>query len=581
MRLPEFLVDPFEARKIDDSSIVYFDDQVSDLNEESLRETYAYMGPDGRDCPSSPAQRRTFYAERYGGAGIGSNGGGARCGTDGRYLVKGMGSNQLQGVGSPFWYGHGTLPLVDALAEAIWAKMLKHALPFGAVATPAVIATGRTSWTRERGGVRKEHPGALLIREATLRLASFERAIFFNPETRSDGEFVNKPALADVQRTRSAANFLPSALLAGELADGASPSARSADAADAILEGLRNLGQKIAMQSAAASAKRIMHGALTGSNIALDSRWMDLGCVTGLSGFGLPPSFRPSMWREYTKLKDSFCNIMYYCWRYNPACKRLDFRRASLEICAHIDKWYEYYLSSCLLNRFGFPSDFTENLRDKTEFAALAKCLLSIAQSGTAVDHDRFYEHGERIGSYDFYAICALLSSGGGAERIGNVLGHKLKSRANADHLLETYRSCLSSLRYSLGDAESGVSVEGLINVNCIKSSFVDGMSPRTALNDELEKEIDQKGISDDLRCSVRNMTSRMERFALESLAEHRGLTAFCGVVDGADITYSARSNAFEVHSAHGTTVVSRRDIYHNDGCPISRHLIRRISVPE
>lgn len=545
MSIPDFLLDPFEARKLDNPSVIFFDDSALEMSEEVLLQNYAFVGPNGLEGLSSSAPRKTFYAERYGGVGIGSNGGGARCGTDGRYLVKGMGSNQLLGADSDFWYGHGTLPLVDAVAEAVWAKVLKHALPFGAVETPAVIATGRMSWTRERGGAPKGHPGALLIRAATLRLSSFERAIYFKPKYVSEKDFINKSALKDVQRTRSAINFLPSAILFGGLTEGESSNASPSDENEGVIEGLRNVGQRIAMQSAAASAKRIMHGALTGSNIALDSRWMDLGCVTGMNTFGLPPSFKPSIWREYKKLHSSIYNILYYSMKYNCAYSRIDVKRESIEICDYIDECYKKNLLVYLLSRCGFPIDIVRSVFSELEVLGLAEALLEIAQCGTAVDHDRFYERGDRIGSYDFYEICVILSSGISRERMRISLSDKLKNVAKSEALIKYYNAVLSVIDFKIGNVDGNMSFNNLVNVNCIKSSFVEEMFSRNVLNSEIEQAIEENGDGKNLRYDLEMISKKMEKFALESLKDNIGLTSFCGNYDGYHITYSAKHNSF------------------------------------
>ncbi|WP_340267612.1 hypothetical protein [Sphingobium mellinum] len=573
MSIPEFLLDSFEARKLNNPCVIFFDDDGSEMNEEALLQNYAYVGPNGLDGLSSSAPRKTFYAERYGGVGIGSNGGGARCGTDGQYLVKGMGSNQLLGVDSDFWYGHGTLPLVDAVAEAIWAKILKHALPFGAVDTPAVIATGRMSWTRERGGARKGHPGALLIRAATLRLASFERAIYFKPKWNSDEGFINKPSLEDVQRTRSAINFLPSAMLFDELTKGASSNSSYSDQNEAVIEGLRNIGQRIAMQSAAASAKRIMHGALTGSNIALDSRWMDLGCVTGMNTFGLPASFKPSMWREYRNLHVSICNILYYSLKYNSSCKRMNIRKESIEICNYIDECYERNLRIYILSRCGFPIDIIKDIFYEVEVQRLSESLLDIAQSGTTVDHDRFYEHADRIGLYDFYRICAVLSSGASKERMQIIISKEINSDAKAHKLVTNYHETLSIANFRLKNAEGKLWLNNLINVNCIKSSFVDELFSRNALNNEIENAIEKNGETENLRSNVEEISKRMEKFSRETLADNHGLTSFFGEYNGSDVMFSAKNNSFIMRYKFGYELHSYEELFKNDICGFSNYV--------
>lgn len=82
---------PFTARRIT-SSLIWCAENVR--NTEVLLKACSYIID-----PVSSASAKTFHAERYGGSGIQRNGGGARCGFDGNYQVKGMGANPLVGVG--------------------------------------------------------------------------------------------------------------------------------------------------------------------------------------------------------------------------------------------------------------------------------------------------------------------------------------------------------------------------------------------------------------------------------------------------------------------------------------------------
>lgn len=69
-------------------------------------------------------ERRKFTAERYGGVGVGRNGGGARCAIEGSISIKGNGPNPLVDKGSPPGYSHGGMSTAECLQEAAWSTVL-------------------------------------------------------------------------------------------------------------------------------------------------------------------------------------------------------------------------------------------------------------------------------------------------------------------------------------------------------------------------------------------------------------------------------------------------------------------------
>ncbi len=100
---------PFTARRIT-SSLIWCAENVR--NTEVLLKACSYIID-----PVSSASAKTFHAERYGGSGIQRNGGGARCGFDGNYQVKGMGANPLVGVGTDGRHSNGALGAIHAIYE--------------------------------------------------------------------------------------------------------------------------------------------------------------------------------------------------------------------------------------------------------------------------------------------------------------------------------------------------------------------------------------------------------------------------------------------------------------------------------
>lgn len=578
MRLPPFLLDPFLARRIDNPVVVLFSTRSPSLTERYVLDNLSFAGPVSMLNGINNVKYKQFFAERYGGAGIGTNGGGARCGTDGEWIVKGMGSNQLQGAESTFWYGHGSLPLVDAVTEAIWAKILNHALPYGSIEAPAVIATGRQSWTRGRDGSHDAHPGSLLVREATVRLGSFERAVFFKPAKMCGDSSTRTAAKIDVVRTKTAINYLPSYLsinAANSLAvDEPSP--------DSIVERLCGVFRRIAMQSAAASSKRIMHGALTGSNISIDSRWLDLGCVTGLRDFGIDASFKPSMWREYRAISPSIRNILFYLKKYHLPSNRLDVASASRFVCTEMETAHRNYLEISILERCGFPFDIVQELIGSREMLELARYLLAIVQKGTAVDHTHFSECRSRIGDYDFFRICRILSSMDDEVIKIRQLTEEFGNTLEATEGLKKFDAALSLINLRLGDEASRPRLDRLIHVNCIKSSAIDDLFIRSNLNDYVMNVVRTEGVSTALRSRLEDLNVRMDNFSSLSLRNNVGLTSFCDRFENCDTHYCSISDSFLMRNEFGVTARSWSEMADDDQYLLSdrfRHSIPRKGI--
>ncbi|MBQ4811485.1 hypothetical protein J8M20_09055 [Pseudoalteromonas luteoviolacea] len=196
--------------------------------------------------------------ERYGGRSISNHGGGARAANYGDYQVKGVGLTPLAGEMEGSNYNHGTVPLSEALVEAVYSEVLKNVLPVGVADFHGVICTGaKTAFefdeTRE-GQLEKTH-GALFIREKSVRPAHYLRATTFKvkPEYAQVLE-------SDLQRIRHVIKSL----------------ADDCGSAEGFLEIVAGFLQGCAEQFGFARVAGITHGAMTPSNILMDGRWIDL-----------------------------------------------------------------------------------------------------------------------------------------------------------------------------------------------------------------------------------------------------------------------------------------------------------------
>lgn len=181
--LNECLV-PFTAKKIDTQllwSNVLDDDELAEL-----KTAASYLIKDNKQhslfdpCTPLLADEKLFYAERYGGGAISRNGGGARCGFDGRWQVKGIGANALVGRGSK--QVDGELTLTGAVLEALWGNLMAKLLPYGAVPNKAILLADNISVKNAPSASSTVHERrALLVREPMIRPAHFCRAPYYQP----------------------------------------------------------------------------------------------------------------------------------------------------------------------------------------------------------------------------------------------------------------------------------------------------------------------------------------------------------------------------------------------------------------
>lgn len=226
---------------------------------EAVRQRFSFGIPNNKCFPKTmfnPAKSIELLADRYGGYGLGPNGGGARTGIIDGYQIKGVGQNPLVGINDNEWHSYGGQSLIDAVLETINSEVFGHILPLGTVKCHAIILTGNDTaymptadWEREVG------PGALLVRDLCARPAHFLRAATF----RAQEEF-EKTLLNDVERTRRV-NVQLHAVFGDH---------------KQVIQFLGDFLSKCANQFAFARLFGIFHGVLSPSNISFDGRWLDL-----------------------------------------------------------------------------------------------------------------------------------------------------------------------------------------------------------------------------------------------------------------------------------------------------------------
>jgi len=197
-------------------------------------------------------------ADRYGGAGIGGNGGSGRAVLHQGFYVKGVGPTALIGRSTHSSHAHGEVSLREAIEETIFAEIFAYELPWSAVRTRAIIDTCENIvWPV--GAYPPIERRALLVREPTLRLAHFERAAYFTGSEPLCGP-------RDIRRVENNGRML-----------------RRIFGEERIEAMLRQFWIRWCEQHAYLYVTRMAAGAPSPSNIALDGRLLDFGISSALN----------------------------------------------------------------------------------------------------------------------------------------------------------------------------------------------------------------------------------------------------------------------------------------------------------
>lgn len=191
------------------------------------------------------------HADRYGGSGIGNNGGSGRAALVNGYLVKGIGPTPLIAANADRGHASGGAFLEEAIRECIYSEIVRHEFPHSAIPILAIIDVGVSQWLGGREGWAQRR--VLVVRPAFFRPAHFERAQGYLGAQPSDGG-------ADFARVQAAFQ------LAGP--------------AHQLRHSFTEFFRRWSRQLAYAFAHRLPHGSNTLSNICLNGALLDFGAIS-------------------------------------------------------------------------------------------------------------------------------------------------------------------------------------------------------------------------------------------------------------------------------------------------------------
>lgn len=301
---------PFPVGKLPDASLLWLNERwFHDLGmaihdaptrariSASLLERFAVTSIKAH-CVAGTFGGQTLGADRYGGSGGAIHGGSGRCGSDGMLIAKGTGPTPLVSEAHDWSHSHGCLYLYDAIREAVASEILNAELPHGAVPIVAIIDAG---FSLARTDADEPERCAILIRPAFLRLAHFERSLYFGTSGSA-----NSDQFQDSLRVKDAVHFADQ------------HAKREAGNPNGLGVELSELYLRLAEQIAASRAYRLWTGRPTSDNITLNARFLDFG------GFRAVPSWKHGtdghghfFGDEMRDVRHSLTSLAYFFQKYS------------------------------------------------------------------------------------------------------------------------------------------------------------------------------------------------------------------------------------------------------------------------
>jgi hypothetical protein len=224
-----------------------------------LLEACAYRIAIGDEVSADSSDLLMGYADRYGGYGIGANGGSGRAVILEEYSIKGCGRTPLVSATTDASHASGGAYLEEIVRETIYSEIVRAEFPFSAIPTLAIIDTGLVQIWDDEGG--KAERRVLMVRPNFIRPAHYIRANFFLSNNHLEGaeDFFRVGRFFENSIEKFGKNKTVNFFL--------------------------RFWFRWAEQLAYSFIHRLPHGSNTLSNVALDGRLLDFGATSAVSSW--------------------------------------------------------------------------------------------------------------------------------------------------------------------------------------------------------------------------------------------------------------------------------------------------------
>jgi hypothetical protein len=293
------------------------------------------------------------YADRYGGPGIGLNGGSGRAAIVNGYLVKGIGRTLLVSSLTEESHASGGAYLEESVREAIYSEIVRLEFPHSAVPILAIIDTGIEKIWQTATGPKRERR-TLIVRPCFIRPAHFERATAFYSGNPHEG----------VRDAKRVGQFFSTAV--------------SLFGKDELGAAYERLWVNWAQQLAYGFVHRLPHGSNTVSNICFDGKLLDFGAMSAVPSWAMTATMmnRETIISLFNFVPATIRSLSYFFGRH------LDFRFNSEKVIesfadnARLE--FRRTLVSETLNLLGVQPDVSVASAKEADFDKLRKAIVTL-----------------------------------------------------------------------------------------------------------------------------------------------------------------------------------------------------------
>lgn len=346
-RPPSACLIPFQGVRVKSPKVLWAKSGENRITTEQAA-AYCYVNKNCysmSDIDVDEADEVTLFAERYGGPGVGKNGGGVRCGNIHNVQIKGIGTNPLVGYNEKEKHSNGIYDLHDAAFEVFGSEIYGIILPVGVVHSIALLDIGDSGY--EGSGSNEKSKRGVLLREPCLRPAHYLRATDYQTPW-----FYWAVVPPDVARLRAANKELSNILVDDR----------------GLIKFLLSFLEKTAIQMSFSWVNRICHSGLSASNIAFDGRWLDFSYISFLRNLeDFKGESRLVSFSEERKVAFGF--VEYFVRQYSKYVRRT---YRSGELREFYDARLEYHSVDALLKYLGLDKI---NRESNSEYKTSAKEL--------------------------------------------------------------------------------------------------------------------------------------------------------------------------------------------------------------
>ncbi len=569
LALPKTSLVGFKVQRVASPSVVWLDGDT----EEARLMASAYCAPVEGETGGVwlEGDEDEVQVERYGGRGVGQNGGGVRCGVLGDVQIKGVGKSVLASPRAPMWHSYGGARLDECLKEVVWTQVLQQILPHGVVSARGIVATGSSLPRPVRSAQGDDRvPRALLMRDPSVRVAHFLPCLMFDWHRvrATNGAFVS-----EFERSRLAALSL-SEVLKAELGIQVFE-----ECGGSTWRMLGVLVKRHAEQLARATVRKVAHGGLGTSNFCMNGAWLDFGASSTVSGYGplITSGKRPHFMGQAAFVSEQLRGV-------GQELKRLGVRQrkedADVDLGSEFELHHRIALKENLLHLSGFDKALLASACAE-EAEELAECMLRVMESdkaktvrlirGDGVGNDVMPDEVGHFNLSRAMKACWQLRSGVGWEHPGEWVG----DAQLANRLLNAHKRVCDQVL-----AETGGDTYLRVMSACVANAWrVNGVT-RVLYRGELQRAIDdaiesgrslQEFIEGSVSAASKNLAN--SNLSHQELGSVLSCEAFCSTEEGI-VVNGCRVSLAEFHglareqehaeSAKGFMV--KRDMQTKDG---------------